>query len=185
MGFAEGALLLIEKRWGGRTNDLKKGFTAAVKDAGLGLHDHDRGGDKGFHYYGRGFWSTPEGAAMRAHFEDIRDHETVEKFFLSSMEMAVQTGRDPESGKTPLCLVTELPLFDLTAEYDHEPGIPALFNRFKDVLPELTLAARKGEDLSDRVAPYGLRVLDLETAVRLQLRTIELGLEAIAPPVGG
>ena len=122
---------------------------------------------------------------MRAYFEDMGDHETAEKFFLSSMEMAVQTGRDPESGKTPLCLVTELPLFDLTAEYDQEPGIPAFSNRFKDELPELTLAARKGEGLSDRVAPYGLRVLDLETAVRLQLRTIELGLEAIAPPVGG
>ena len=185
MGFAEGALLLIEKRWGEQADVLKAGFAEAVGNAGLRLHDHDRGGDKGFRYYGPGFWSTPEGTAMRAHFEAAGDHETAEKFFLSSMELAVQTGRDPKTGQTPLCLVTELPLFDIAAEYDHEPGIPALFNRFKEELPELTLAAQKGEDLSDRVAPFGLRALDLETAVRLQLRTIELGLEAVVMTADG
>ena len=179
MGFAEGALLLIEKRWGEQAVDLMEGFTSAVSDAGLRLHDDDRGGDKGFRYYGPGFWSTPEGTAMRAHFLNEGDHETAEKFFLSSMEMAVQTGRDPQTGRTPLCLVTELPLFVLDAKYDHEPGIPGLFNQFKKEMPELTLAAQKGDDVSDRVAPYGLVVLDLETAVRLQLRTIELGLEAL------
>ena len=122
---------------------------------------------------------------MRAHFEATGDHETAAKFFLSSMELAVQAGHDPRSGQTPLCLVTELPLFDLAAEYDHEPGASGLLNRFKDELPALTLAAQKGEDLSDRVAPYGLRSLDLETAVRLQLRTIELGLEAVVTTADG
>ena len=185
MGFAEGALLLIEKRWGEQAHDLMKGFATALNDSGLGLHDHDRGGDKGFRYYGPGFWSTPEGTAMRAHFEAIGDRETAEKFFFSSMEMAVQTGQDPKTGQTTLCLVTELPLFDLAAEYDHKPGVPGLFNRFKDELPALTLAAQKGEELSDHVAPYGLRVLDLETAVRLQLRVIELGLEAVVKTADG
>lgn len=179
MGFAEGALLLIEKRWGERADGLKQGFGEAAGNAGLLLHDHDRGGDKGFRYYGPGFWSTPEGAAMRAHFEEAGDEETAEKFFLSSMEMAVQAGRDPKTGRTPLCLVTELPLFVLDAEYDHQSGDPGLLNRFKEELPELTLAAQKGENLSDRFAPFGLRVLDLETAVRLQLKTMELGLKAV------
>ena len=188
MGFSEGALLLIEKSWGEDDTELKAGFENAVSDAGLRLHDHDRGGDKGFRYHGPGFWSTPEGRAMRAHFEDAGDNETADKFFLSSMEMAVQTGPDPKTGRTPLCLVTELPLFVLAAEYDHEPGVPGLLNRFKEGLAEFTFAAQKGEDISDLVAPYRLRALDLEAAVRLQLRTIDLGLEqltqtATAPPI--
>ncbi len=178
MGFSEGAMLLIEKRWGERVDQLKESFATASSDAGLRLHDHDRRGDKGFLYYGPGFWSTPEGTAMRSHFEALGDHDTAEKFFLSSMEMAVQTGRDPKTGGTPLCLVTELPLFVLDAEYNHEPGVPGLLNRFQAELVGLTLAAPAGEDLVDRIALYGLCALDLKTAVRLQLRTIELGLEA-------
>lgn len=115
---------------------------------------------------------------MRAHFEDINDDETAAKFFLSSMEMAVQTGPDPKTGRTPLSLVTELPLFVLDAEYDHEPGVPGLLNQFKEKLPELTLAAKNGKGMAEHAKPYGLRPLGLETAVRLQLQTIEMGLEA-------
>ncbi len=178
MGFSEGALLLIEKHWGGEAAELKASFEKAASEAGLRLHDHDRSGVKGFRYYGPGFWSTPEGRAMRAHFEDINDDETAAKFFLSSMEMAVQTGPDPKTGRTPLSLVTELPLFVLDAEYDHEPGVPGLLNQFKEKLPELTLAAKNGKGMAEHAKPYGLRPLGLETAVRLQLQTIEMGLEA-------
>ena len=118
---------------------------------------------------------------MRAHFEAAGDPETAAKFFLSSMEAAVLTGRDPATGTTPLCLVTELPLFVLDAPHAREPGVPAHYLRFQETLPELTLAARQGADLSADVAPFGLRALDLEAAVRLQLRALDLGLEAVAP----
>ena len=180
MSFAEGALLLIERRWADRVNDLKEQWAVAVQDAGLRLHDHDRGGDKGFHYYGPGFWSTPEGAAMRAHFEAGGDHATVVLFRSSSMEQAVATGADPETGATPLCLVTELPLFVLDAPYDHASGVPALYLRWQEELPLLTAASRRGDDLAPFTEPYGLRPLDLGTATRLQLRAIELGLEAVS-----
>ena len=180
MGFSEGALLLIEKGWAERVEGLRRGFAEAAAEAGLRLHDHDRGGDKGFRYYGPGFSSTPEGQAMRAHFLARGDEETAAKFSFSSMEWAGLTGRDPATGRRPLCLVTELPLFHLAAEYAHAPGVPALYQRFSDALPELTLAARHGEDLDARLAPYDLRPLDLQTAVRLQLRVLELGLEAVS-----
>ena len=179
MGFSEGALLLIEKGWADDVDSLKSGFVDATREAGLRLHDHDRKGAKGFRYYGPGFWSTPEGTAMRKFFLEENNPETASKFFLSSMELAMQTGRDPGTGKTPLCLVTELPLFVLEGEYDHKHGEPALLNRFRDELPELMLAAQRGDDLSDRIEPFCLRPLDLETAVRLQLQMIEMGLETI------
>jgi hypothetical protein len=179
MAFAEGALLLIEKDWAERVGSLRRGFAEAAAEAGLRLHDEDRGGDKGFRYYGPGFWSTPEGQAMRAHFLAAGDEATAAQFAFSSMEWAGFAGRDPATGLTPLCLVTELPLFHLAAAYNHAPGVPALYHRLQDALPELTLAARHGEDLTERLAPYDLRPLDLETAVDLQLRLIALGLETI------
>jgi hypothetical protein len=179
MAFAEGALLLIEQDWAERVDALKRGFAGAAAEAGLRLHDHDRGGDKGFRYYGPGFWSTPEGQAMRAHFLAHGDAATAARFFFSSMEWAKLAGRDPATGRTPLCLVTELPLFHLAAEYDHAPGVPALYHQLAEELPELTLAAQRGEDLEERLAPYDLRPLDLQTAVLLQLRVLELGLEAV------
>lgn len=179
MAFSEGALLLIERDWAGRVDGLRRGFAEAAAAAGLRLHDHDRGGDKGFRYYGPGFSSTPEGQAMRAHFLARGDEATAALFSFSSMEWAKLAGRDPATGRTPLCLVTELPLFYLSAAYDHEAGVPALYQRLQEALPALTLAARRGEDLSGRLAPYALRPLDLGTAVRLQLRVLELGLEAV------
>ncbi len=182
MGFSEGALLLIEEQWIDRpeTEPLRAGFAEAARQTGLRLHDHDRAGDKGFRYGGPGFWTTPQGRAMQAHFQERDDPETAAKFFLSSMEWAVQTGRDPATGETPLCLVTELPLFHLAADYDHEPGVPGLLHDFQDRVPALTEAAADGQDLGPLLDGLGLRCLGLETAVRLHLRTLDLALATAA-----
>ena len=182
MGVSEGALLLIEREWIDRpaVAPLKGAFAAAARGDGLRLHDHDRGGEKGFEYGGPGFWTTPEGRAMRAHFLIHDDPETAAKFFFSSMEMAVLTGRSPDSGESPLCLVTELPLFHLGAEYDHQPGVPGLLHTYQERVPALTEAAAAGADLRPLVANLGLGCVDLETAVRLHLRTLDLGLAVVA-----
>ena len=194
MGFSEGALLLIEKEWidHAAARALRAGWERAAAEAGLRLHDHDRGGEKGFRYGGPGVWTTPEGQAMRAHFEAAGDAETAAQFFLSSMETAVLTGRQggaraggPGAGgagvrpATPLCLVTELPLFVLDAAYDHEPGRPALLEAFRERSPALAEAAAAGADLTPLLDGLGLRCLDLGTAVRLQLRALDLGLAAV------
>lgn len=184
MGFAEGALLLLERHWVDarpeRTAALMEGWRAAVAAARLSLHDHDRRGEKGFHYLGPGFWSTPEGTAMQAHFRALGDEATARKFFLSSMEWARLTGYDAARDGHPLALVTELPLFVLPRAEPHVPGVPATWLALQEALPELTARARAGEGLHEHVARFGLRLLPLADAVRLQLRALELGLEAVA-----
>lgn len=173
MAVSEGALLLIEKAWlsSPEAEPLRDGYRQAARAAGLRLHDHDRGGDKGFRYGGPGFWSTPEGAAMRAHFQASGDAETAARFHNSSMEQAIAA-----SGGAPLCVVTELPLFVLGAEYDHEPGVAALSERFRQRLPALMDAAHEGEPLDESVEEFGIRTLDLEAAIRIHLRTLDLAL---------
>jgi hypothetical protein len=124
------------------------------------LHDHDRKGEKGFTYLGPGFTTTPEGGAMRRHFEQLGDPGTAALFHQSSMEFVRSLGGDP------LCLVTELPLF-VVPNPDPVPGTPTAY-----------LALRERLASGEPVDPAGLRAVDLGVAMRLQLATIELGLAA-------
>lgn len=177
MGFSEGPMLLIERHWVDRTETLRERFREAVEAQGLRLHDHDRGGDKGFDYVDPGFWTTPEGAAMKAHFTARGDLETARKFFLSSMEFARIMGYDAEAKRYPLCLVTELPLFVIERAYEHEAGVPSAYLAFQEELPELKRRLDRGESVAEDLAAHDLRPLDLDAAIRLQLRCLELGLE--------
>jgi hypothetical protein len=179
MGFAEGALLLIERHWADATGELREHWRRAVVATNLRLHDHDRGGEKGFRYLGPGFWSTPEGTAMREHFLALRDQETARKFFLSSMEMARVAGYDARRERHPLCLVTELPLFVIEAEHERVPGVPAALLELQEAIPAIEARLREGDDAVELIEPFQLRPLPPEDAVRLQLRAIELGLEAV------
>lgn len=158
MAAAEGAALLIERTWVDRTAALREGFARAAEEAGLGLHDHDRKGEKGFLYIGPGFSTTPEGAAMRRHFAERGDERTARLFCDSSMEFVRGLGGDP------LCLVTEVPLF-LIDNPDPQPRVPTAYLAFR----------QRGEIDLDRLRPIGI-----ETAMALQRRTLELGLEAVA-----
>ncbi|MEM1056732.1 MAG: M14 family zinc carboxypeptidase [Bacteroidota bacterium] len=168
MAFSEGALLLIEKDWldAPASGTLREGFREAAHEAGFRLHDHDREGDKGFLYGGPGFWSTPEGAAMRAHFEAAGDPEMASRFHRSSMEEAIAT-----SAAQPLCIVTELPLFYLSATYDHEAGHAGLAAAFRQ---------RLGEDANVLVDAFGIQPVDPTLAVRFHLRTLALAMATAA-----
>lgn len=185
MGFSEGAMLLVERHWVERTEAMRQRFRDAVAEAGLRLHDHDRGGDKGFDYVEPGCWTTPEGAAMKAHFSARGDFATARKFFLSSIELARQSGYDAETRTYPLCLVTELPLFVIGRAYKHEPGLPSAYLAFQEEMPELKLRLDHGEPVKEMLDAYRLQPLGLDTAVRLQLRCLELGLDcALSAPQG-
>ena len=173
MAFSEGAMLLIERHWAGRTQPLRDGFARAAHDAGLHLHDHNRKGEKGFFYIEPGFTTTPEGAAMRAYFEALGDPAMAARFHDSSMEF-VRT-----LGGNPLCLVTELPLFVVARHEPHEVGHPAAYRAFQKRLPELRLHAARHQDLSTAEASFGLQPLSLAVAMRLQLSALTLGLEAV------
>ena len=170
MAFSEGAMLLIERHWAGRTQPLRDGFVRAARQAGLTLHDHNRKGEKGFFYIEPGFTTTPEGAAMRAHFLALNDAETAGRFHDSSMEFARSLGGDP------LCLVTELPLFVVAQREPREAGYPAAYLAFKERLPDLKLRAAHQQDLE----AADVQPLDLAVAMRLQLRALALGLEALS-----
>ncbi len=167
MAFAEGAALLIERGWATRTAPLRHAFRREAAACGVGLHDEDRRGDKGFHYLGAGFATTPTGAAMRAHFRAAGDPDTAALFHDSSMEQAARTAPAPAA---PLCLVTEAPLFRLAAG-----GYAALRAR----LPALTMRAQRGLPVAGDLARFGVEPVDPRAAIRLQLRAMELGLAAV------
>ena len=172
MAFAEGAALLIERGWVNRTTWLRRAFGAAAAACGVGLHDEDRRGDKGFHYLGAGFATTPTGSAMRAHFRAAGDPDTAVLFHDSSMEQAARRAPGPEA---PLCLVTEVPLFRVARGTG---GYTALRER----LPELTMRAQRGAPVTNELARFGFEPVDPRVAIRLQLRAIELGLGATDRP---
>ena len=172
MAFAEGAALLIERGWVTRTARLRRAFSAAAAACGVGLHDEDRRGEKGFHYVRPGFATTPTGAAMRAHFRDAGDPETAALFHDSSMEHVARSAPGPES---PLCLVTEVPLFRAARR-------PGGYAALRVRLPELTMRAQRGAPVTDELARFGVEPVDPRAAIRLQLHAIELGLAATDRP---
>ena len=139
---------------------------------GVGLHDEDRRGDKGFHYLGAGFATTPTGSAMRAHFRATGDPDTAALFGDSSMEQVARAAPGPEA---PLCLVTEVPLFRVSGG---AVGRAALRAR----LPALTMRAQRGAPVTDELARFGVEPVDPRVAIRLLLRAIELGLAATDRP---
>ena len=63
--------------------------------------------------------------------------------------------------------------------YEHEPGLPSAYLALRDELPEFQLKLEQGKSIAADLAPFDLRPLDIATAVRLQLRCIELGLAAV------
>lgn len=176
MGVSEGALLLIDR------NSLRghKGKTLAdrfrdslLRKEDVTLHDHDRGGEKGFLYGGPGIWSIPEGRLMRKYFLNEGDGETANRFHRSSMEMAIT------AGEAPLCFVTEFPLFQITRAYEHVRGTAALAESFREEMPEMEHRLRKGEDIATSIEAYKIVPWDLRCAVRRQLVVLDLALHVI------
>lgn len=176
MAVSEGALLLIERGWLDRpeVQPLRRGFVEAAASVGIRLYDHDRDDDKGFDYAGPGFWTTPTGAGMRAHFQSAGDPETADRFQNASMDQAAEAGGDP------FRLVTELPLFQLAADYDRQPGVPALLETYRERTPALIEAAAEGESLAPLLDGLGLRCVPLADAVRVHLAVLDLAIRAVA-----
>lgn len=173
MAVSEGAMLLINRPWTFRTQPLRDAFRGAVRDAGLRMHDHNRKGEKGFFYIEPGFTTTPRGDAMRTFFRARGDEAMATRFHQSSMEFVMELGGDP------LCLVTELPLF-IVRNDDPTPGVPDQYLALKDRLPEAQHRLQQGEPIDDLLAPFDIAPLPLPTAIRLQLRALELGMEAVS-----
>ena len=172
MSVSEGAMLLINRPWTFRTQALRDDFSAAASDAGLRMHDHNRKGEKGFFYIEPGFTTTPRGEAMRIFFRAQNDPEMAGRFHDSSMEFVMGLGGDP------LCLVTEVPLF-VVRDDNPTPGVPETYLALKATLPEAKQRLMRGASIDDLMAPFDLRPLPLEEAMRLQLQALAAGLEAV------
>jgi hypothetical protein len=174
MAFSDGALLLIERNWFERTRDLAKKFGMLADRNGMRLHDHDRGGEKGFEYLGPGLSTTPRGDAMRAHFLALGDHETASKFHDSSMEFVRSLGDDP------LSLVTELPLFMIgNRPAEEKAGVPATYLRFKEALPSARLAAANNRPVEPFLDEFGLSAVPTTQAMKMQLEILDMALECV------
>ena len=173
MGFSEGAMLLIEQNWIDRTGTLREKFADFVSANNLPLHNHDRGGEKGFVHIGPGFTTTPVSTEMRRYFEKIGDAATAKLFHKSSMQYVRSLGGDP------LCIVTEMPLFLIPPDENGEPGRADAYLRFLEIKNKLMLKVQKGESIHNELAEFNIRHLEVKTAVRLQLRAIELALETM------
>lgn len=187
MSVSEGAMLLINRPWAFRTEELQSGYRTAAAAAGLRMHDHNRKGEKGFFWIAPGFQTTPRGDAMRSYFRSIGDDAMADRFHDSSMEMVMGWGGDP------LCIVTELPLWVLSgtsnptdsASPPHRPERYLAFReRFADLrhqdLTEQLNADSDSSIVRQWLDGITLEPLDPATAMHLQLTALSLALDTVA-----
>jgi len=179
MAFAEGAWFLTRPDWVQRA--LGAGFIDRLSDeavaAGLGLHDQDRRGEKGFTRIAPGHCTTPSSQGMRDFFVRQHQPEVAALFRPSSMEWIASLGGDP------LCLVSEIPLFELAgarscrAPLDERP-----LARLRGELPAARTAAAIGDlaPLEALAARYRIRPVPWRTHSDLQLAMIREGIRLVS-----
>lgn len=172
MSMGEGALLLINRPWTFRTQVLRDEFVESADSHGLPMHDHNRKGEKGFFWIEPGFQTTPRGDAMRTFFRAQDDPEMAQQFHDSSMEFVASLGGDP------LSMVTELPLF-LVKGSSSSSHQPERYLELREKRPELRARLERGEDVQHILDSYDLRPIPLKSVMQLQLRALELGLQAV------
>lgn len=123
-------------------------LTGACRDAGLPLHDEDRGGQRGFTRIGPGFHTIPTVEGMQAFFKQSGDKALTSQFRLNSMQYNMQ------HHETRYTAVSELPYaFD-----------PALADMTATDLPRADLERHRAEiqrealdelaEMIDRAEPY-------------------------------
>ena len=173
MAAAEGAWFLIGGAWRDKTHPLQSRLGKLAIDAGLGLHDMDRRGDKGFSRISKGFCTTPTSAGMRKHFLDQNDPASAELFHLNSMEFVESLGG------APLVMVSEMPLFlvgrktsESTAEQLNapppQPGATA-YEQFRAALQALRVETSNNQTaLAQLASRFSLRPVPLPDHVQMQ-----------------
>lgn len=170
MAWAEGAWYLLNAPWAGRSGALREQLRDITAAEGMGFHEIDRKGAKGFSRIAEGFATTPSSVAMREFFEEAKDPEMAAKFLPSSMEVAMVTGDDP------LCMVSELPLFLLNVPPSLDD--PILF-RFRDALNDARGAGDEAA-LEHLIDTFQITGVPLESQVRLQFAMMVCALDQVA-----
>lgn len=171
MGISEGAWFLIDREHIEETSRLRADLVRVTRSLGVALHDWDRGGEKGFHRIEPGFTTTPTSRAMRLHFEELGDPGEAAKFRASSMEFVASLGG------SPLRMVSELPIFQVTPSGPHAPRPGHNFLEAREALhaARLELASGKSRMLERLGQRFGLERFPHRIAAKLQLAMIFLG----------
>jgi hypothetical protein len=170
MAIAEGAWYLVNSKEPGDTASLRESLGAFTDSCGLGFHDWDRKGEKGFFRIAPGFCTTPTSTAMKAHFENLQEPREAEKFLPSSMEYVTSLGG------TPLCMVSEIPLFLVTATAGDSPTPGANFIEVLERLPGAIAGFESGrkDELEALEKAFSLEPVSRQLAMKLQLGMILL-----------
>ena len=142
---------------------------AVCGKAGLGLHDVERHGEKGFERLGEGFCTTPLATAMREHFMSLNQPEVAARFQPTSMEFVQSLGGDP------YCGVTEMPLFLVNVAREDLVDTPT--QRLRKELGEFR---EDGGSLEDIAARYRITPLAMEVQMRMQVAFVVLSLALVA-----
>lgn len=168
MGLSEGAWFLIGRDWVERAGELMRRLEPHVEASGLGWHDIERHGDKGFARIRRGFCTTPNHVAMRRHFLNADEPQTAAKFHPSSMEFIQSLGGDP------LVMVSELPVFLIRGggERSEPPGEETPYTRCREALTRARRfdpESERGEtELRQVLESFEVEAVPFEVQVRLQ-----------------
>lgn len=195
MAFAAGPWFLLEPSWVTRTTGMRRRMRQRVRTLGYGLHDLDRGGEKGFRRIDEGFSTRPDSKAMAEHFRKRGDEATAELFRPSSMEFVRALGGDP------LTLVSEMPLFLVDeperpreesedgAEGDDttRPPLPRDAEgrrRFRDWLTRLR-ARSDNETVRREAEAAGVRPMVVRDQMRLQMGYVLEALRVVGEDLEG
>ena len=170
MAIAEGAWYLVNRKEPGDTATLRESLGAFTDSCGLGFHDWDRKGEKGFFRIAPGFCTTPTSTAMKAHFENLQEPREAEKFLPSSMEYVTSLGG------APLCMVSEIPLFLVTPTAGDSPTPGANFIEVLERLPGAIADFESGrkDELEALEKAFSLEPVSRQLAMKLQLGMILL-----------
>lgn len=177
MGFATGPWFLIEPDWIERTAAMRAVLRERVYSMGYRPLEVDRGGEKGFRRIDEGFSTRPDSRAMQAHFEERDDPVTARLFRPSSMEYVRALGGDP------LTLVSEMPLFLLSAAEERPADAPH-FEAGSEGRRALhlwleQLIERLGADAARIQAErLGIHPMPIRDQMRLQLAFLDEALQA-------
>jgi len=178
MAIAEGAWFLLGREHRDSTGALCEQLARVVEGLGLGLHDWDRRGEKGFERVAAGFSTTPTSTAMRDHFTALGDTARAALFRPSSMELAASFGG------SPLCMVSEVPLFLVTPAPRGSAETAAHFLAARDALGPATADLAAGDDaaLVALERRFGLTPVDPLVARTIQLAMLLLGSGVVTAP---
>lgn len=178
--WAFGAWWLLEPGWADRTRPLQQRCADAAGQLGYGLHDLDRGGEKGFARISPGFTTRPDSRRMAAYFRSQGDEAMAARFRPSSFETMRDLGGDP------LCFVTELALFLEAPPPGEPPYRVAAFGAGKAKWERWALQAAQTEDdaaaeseLRAEIARTGVRGMPIDHQQQLQWELVRSALETV------